>query len=50
MPWARPPCTWPATSIGLMRTPQSSTETKSRTATCPVSRSTSTTATWAPKG
>ncbi len=50
MPWAMPPCTWPRTSMGLMRTPQSSTEMKSRMVHRPVSRSISTTATWAPKG
>src|SRR5437870_985583 len=50
MPCARPPCTCPATRMGLMRTPQSSTEMKSRTVIRPVSRSASTTATCAPNG
>src|SRR5437899_1008493 len=45
MPCAKPPCSWPATSVGLTRTPQSSTEMKARTDTRPLSRSTSTTAT-----
>ena len=44
MPSASPPWIWPSTTIGLMRTPQSSTAMKRRTVTCPVSGSMSTTA------
>ena len=43
-PSARPPWIWPSTTIGLMRTPQSSTAMKRRTVTCAVSGSMSTTA------
>ena len=43
-PSARPPWIWPSTTIGLMRTPQSSTAMKRRTVTWAVSGSTSTTA------
>ena len=34
MPSASPPCTWPSTIIGLIRTPQSSTAMNRRTLTC----------------
>src|SRR5438445_232549 len=50
MPWAMPPCCWPATSSGFSTRPQSSTATWRTGRTRPVSESTSTTATWAPKG
>ena len=43
-PSARPPWIWPSTTIGLMRTPQSSTAMKRRTVTWAVSGSMSTTA------
>jgi len=44
-PSASPRWIWPATIIGLTRTPQSSTATKRRTRTTPVPGSTSTTQT-----
>lgn len=50
MPWAIPPCCWPSTSSGLRMRPQSSTATWRSWWTRPVSRSTSTTAMWAPNG
>src|SRR5437868_4244159 len=50
MPCPRPPCTWPWTSSGLMRKPASSTDMYVRIVTRPVSLSTSTVATWEPKG
>ena len=43
IPSASPPCTWPSTIIGLIRTPQSSTAMNRRTDTLPVPGSTSTT-------
>ena len=49
-PWAIPPWIWPSTIIGLSTVPASSTATCRRSTTLPVSVSTSTTATWAPKG
>jgi hypothetical protein len=49
-PDAMPPCCWPSTSSGLSTVPQSSTATCRTSVTLPVSRSTSTTAMWAPKG
>jgi hypothetical protein len=48
MPSASPPWIWPSTTIGLIRTPQSSTAMKRRTVTWAVSGSTSTTAMYAP--
>ena len=45
-----PPCCWPSTSSGLITVPQSSTATWRTTRDPPVSRSTSTTAMWAPNG
>jgi hypothetical protein len=48
MPSARPPWIWPSTTIGLMRTPQSSTAMKRLTVTWAVSGSMSTTAMYAP--
>ena len=50
MPDARPPCTWPSTSIGLRMRPQSSTAMWRIGSTRPVSVSTSTTDTCAPNG
>jgi len=50
IPSASPPCTWPSTIIGLIRTPQSSTATNRLTVTLPVPGSTSTTQTYAPHG
>ena len=49
-PSASPPCTWPSTIVGLMRTPQSSTATNRRSRSSPVPASTSTTQTYAPHG
>jgi hypothetical protein len=43
-PSARPPWICPSTTIGLIRTPQSSTAISRRIFTCAVSGSTSTTA------
>ena len=46
-----PPCTWPATSIGLTMTPQSSQRDRAGSmVTSPVSRSTSTTESCTPNG
>src|SRR5918993_519891 len=50
IPCATPPWTCPRTSVGLMITPQSSTETNFTSFTSPVSGITSTTATWVPNG
>ena len=49
-PWATPPCTWPASRIGLTIVPASSQAMCRRWRTCPVSVSTSTTATCEPNG
>ena len=48
-PWAMPPWIWPSTSVGLIARPTSWAATIRRTFTVPRSRSTSTSATWAPK-
>src|SRR5229473_1028342 len=50
MPWTRPPCICPSTSIGLMTVPKSLTEECFTTSTTPVSGSISTSATWQPFG
>src|SRR5207247_5853019 len=47
-PSVRPPWIWPSTIIGLIRTPQSWTETTRGTCTTPVPRSTSSTTTYVP--
>ncbi|MND05221.1 hypothetical protein D3C83_258740 [compost metagenome] len=50
MPCARPPCTCPATIIGLMIRPKSSDAVKLTIVSCPVSGSISISAMWAPDG
>src|SRR5256885_2335804 len=46
MPWATPPWIWPSAISGLIKRPASSATRYFSIATCPVSTSTSTTATW----
>ena len=45
-PWASPPCSWPATIIGLMIRPRSSTHVTCTSSTVPVSGSISTSTMW----
>src|SRR5438093_1319781 len=47
--WANPPSTWPSTMTGCNWRPQSWTMTYLRIVSCPVTGSTSTTATWTPR-
>ena len=50
MPWAMPPCIWPASRRGFTTTPQSATAVKRSMRLSPVSGSTSTSHTMTPVG